>query len=368
MKLRNLAWILVPALMGAAVYAARTGDWARRFAVLRGADPVLECPRLLELGERELGEVALARFTIANRGGRELVVDEFRSNCSCSGLEREEDGEFFRLDSLRVGPHEQTEVVMRVSVQGSPGDPAQNRVSFRTNDPACRTGAIETLVSKVKAGVTTVPTSAVFGTLTAGNSARQLLDVFDGAQRPRTIERVVSLAPDRVSVQLLSLDDAVAGSAVPDLGTRIGRIEVTALGQEPGTLATDIQIYLGDERVPTVIPVSGRVEGPIEVSPATLVLPRASSAGPVYFGQCLCRSTAGKPLAVNIESVPAGISARIETEESVPSQQWIRIEWNPVQDGQDNAGVRRTVRLKTRVENHHIDVEIHVICLKKSRD
>jgi hypothetical protein len=132
-----------------------------------GSDPVLECPAIVELGDRELGEVAVARLTIANRGGRELVIEEMQSNCACSGLEREQDGKFIRLNSLRVAPREEVQLVMRVLVQGAPGGPAQSRVEFRTNDPVRPAAAIHTSVSKVKAGVNTLPTSVVFGTLLA---------------------------------------------------------------------------------------------------------------------------------------------------------------------------------------------------------
>ena len=67
---------------------------------------------------------------------------------------------------------------------------------FRTNDPDRPEVAIEASVSRVKAGVSTIPTSASFGTLSLGTKARQVLDVYDSADKPRTVEQVTSYVVD----------------------------------------------------------------------------------------------------------------------------------------------------------------------------
>lgn len=365
MKLRSLAWLLVPALIGTGAYAARAVDWHRLWAIIRGT-PVLECPAVVELGDRELGEVAVARLTIANRGARELVIDEMQSNCACSGLEREQEGKFIRLSSLRLAPNEQAELIMRVLVQGSPGSPSQSRVAFRTNDPARPSAAIDTFVSKVKAGVNTVPTSVIFGTLSAESDACIVLDVFDSAIPARSIERVAALHPDRASVRLLPLAGNLPGANRDELGALIGRLEITATTNSEGPLENDVEIYLtGERRPPTLIPVSGRVAGPVEISPSMLVLPRSSGAGKVFFGQCVCRSTAGQPLALTVASVPSGLVAQVEAIEGNPSEQIIRIEWNPADDGDSKPELRRKVELKARVEGKDVKLGVPVICIRK---
>lgn len=361
MKLRRLVWLLVPPLIGVAVYAARSGDLSRRWAIFIGSDPVLECPATVELGEQELGKVTVARFTVANRGGGELVLDEIRTNCACSGLEREKDGQFFRIESLRLGPNQQAELAMRILVQGPPGGAARNSVAFHSNDATRPQAAIEVFVSKVRAGVTTLPTSVGFGTMPIGGEARQVLDIFDGAVKPRVVERVVSTCPERVAVRLLPADGTLPESKDGSPGALIGRVEVTARGQEPGLFDGRVAIHLvGEDHPPTLIPVTGRIAAAVEVLPSLLVLPRASDAGPVYFGQCLCRSTEGKPLALTIDSTPEGFSVQVEAVENVPSQQIIRIDWKGAKEADLLQGARGTVRLRASVGGQETPLEILV--------
>lgn len=96
--------------------------------------PIAEYPNVVELGSRERGEVAVARFVVANRGRSMLVMDRFLSNCSCSGIERRRGNEFHGFEELRVAPGEEVELQFRVSVRGVPvGAEARNATTFRTN-------------------------------------------------------------------------------------------------------------------------------------------------------------------------------------------------------------------------------------------
>ncbi|MEX2175707.1 MAG: hypothetical protein WD872_15185 [Pirellulaceae bacterium] len=363
MKLRYLIWLLLPPLIGVVVYAAQSSDWGRRLAA--GAVPILECPQAIDLGERELGEVALARFTIANRGDGELLIERIESNCACSGLEREQDGKFLRITSLRIAPREETGVVLRILVQGTPGDATRNGVVFHTNDPARPIAGVEATISRVKVGVSTLPTSVVFGTLFAASEARQVLDVYDSNVPPRTIDRVTVAVPGRVSAKLLPGKEPTA-PARAELGALIGRIEVAALTNGAGPLRTDVEIHLaGERRAPTLIPVSGRVAGAVEVFPATLVLPRSSSTGPVYFAECFCQSTAGKPLSLAVDSLPADLVAEINPIAGKPYEQVLRIEWKPDREAPADSAARK-LRLMAQVDGHDVaPVEITVICLRK---
>lgn len=366
MKWRSLAWIVAPALIVLAAYGGNSYYWRRQWTIFRGTDPVLECPGLIELGERELGEIAIARLTIANRGGRELVIDELDSNCACSGLEREQGGEFVRLSSLRLAPHEEVELVMRVSVQGLPGNPSQSRVTFRSNDPTHPRSAIDTWISRVKAGVTTVPTSVVFGTVAIQSAERRVLEVFDSSVKPRAVERVESLENYRVQVRLLPLGESQSPNSQRGLGALIARLEVTASTKVPGPLQTEVAIYLqGESRPPTLIPVNGRVMAPVEVSPSILALPRSSSSGPVYFGQCVCRSSARKPFALNIDSVAEGLLVRVDDAESSASEKVVRIEWEPGHDKIGKSVRRRKVQLTAHFDEEAVPIEIPIICIGK---
>ncbi len=247
-----------------------------------------------------------------------------------------------------------------------PGGTARNSVAFRTNDATRPQAAIEVFVSKIRAGVTTLPIRVGFGTIPAGVEGRQVLDIFDGAVKPRVIERVVSTCPERVAVRLLPADGSPPEPKDGSPGAWIGRVEVTARGQEPGPIDARIAIHLvGEDLPPTLIPVTGRVAAAVEVLPSLLVLPRASDAGPVYFGQCLCRSTEGKPLTVTVDSTPAGFSVQVEAVENVPSQQIVRIDWKGAKEAEPLQGARGTVRLRARVGGQETPLEIPVMYQRK---
>ncbi len=363
MKPHYLAWAIVPALIAASVFAARRSGWSS--GIFPGTSPVLECPDMLDLGERELGEVALMRFVIGNRGGGQLEITEIQSNCTCTGLEQERDGEFVRLTSLHLSGGEKADLVMRVLVQGTPGIPNRTGVKFRTNDPDRLEMAIEALVSKVMAGVTTVPTSVIFGKLSMGEEASQVLDVFDSAKKPRAMERVASRNPNRVSVRMLPIPKDNAVPTDRRLGVRIGRVEVTAATTVPGPLTNEIEIYLqGEHRPPTVIEVSGRVAAAVEVSPSNLVLPRASNAGPIYFGECVVRGTDGKAFTLTADSPPAGLSVVLGAPAADFSQA-VRIEWDPTQDVERPPRGFPKVRLRANVEGKETIIEVGVYCRKQ---
>ncbi len=363
MKLRHFLWALVPLLIGLSVYAARRNS--RSLRTLARIGPVLECPATLDLGKRELGEVALSRFTIANRGGGQLEITGVQSNCSCSGLEQERDGRFVRLESLRLSAGEKAEVVMRVLVQGTPGIPNRTGVRFLTNDPDRPEMAIEAVVSRVMAGVTTIPTSASFGTLSLGVEGRQVLDVFDSSKKPRAMERVASRNPDRVSVRMLPVPEDHAVATDRKLGVRIGRLEVTAATTVPGPLTNEIEIYLqGEHRPPTIIEVSGRVAAAVEVLPSVLGLPRASSAGSIYFGECICRSTTGKTFTLTADSPPDGLSVVLGMPAADFSQA-VRIEWDPTLDVERPPRGFPKVRLRANVEGKETIIEVGVYCRKQ---
>src|SRR5207249_4477033 len=107
-------------LAGAVSYFVGTGQFLRAWSSILKLDPVADHPAKLDLGDHEMGDQVVTPFTIANRGGSDLLIDEIRTNCSCSGMEREQDGGFFRLESLRLKPGEEAHLVMRVSVGGVP--------------------------------------------------------------------------------------------------------------------------------------------------------------------------------------------------------------------------------------------------------
>jgi hypothetical protein len=205
MKRVRILWLLLPLLAGVSTYFVQRSGVSRYWFQKLELIPILECPDHIDLGERELGEVALAHITIRNRGGKTLIIDSIQSNCACAGLEQMRNGEPVRISSLRVNPNDEVDVVMRLLVQGSPGVTFRNGVQFRTNDPMRPTVAIEGIVSKVRSGIVAVPSAIAFGTVSAGNNPREIISVYDLSEAPRKIRRISSTNPNRASVELLGV-------------------------------------------------------------------------------------------------------------------------------------------------------------------
>jgi hypothetical protein len=364
MRVRILAWVLFPLLIGLAGYSIHSIAWGRHWAIFAKSRPVLECPQLLELGERELGEVALGRFTLKNRGGGTLVIDQVTSSCACAGLEREQDGELVRLQSLRLDSGESADLVIRVLVQGTPGNSAENIVQFHTNDPMRSVTGIRVVIAKVNAGVTSVPTSIVFGRVAVGAEAKEVVQLFDAADPPRRIERVTSHSPDRVSTRLIQPTADEVASASGTHGTLIGLVEATAISHTAGPLYADVEVHLaGQNRPPTQISVSARFVGAIELRPSMIVLPRASNKGLVFVGESLCECSIGEIVEVKVDSNVDDIKITVESVEGNGGQRLIRAEWKPADQMRSRLPKNASIRCRAILKDDEVSFDIPVLCL-----
>lgn len=361
MKGRFFRWLLAPLLVGIVAYFLTAVPQWRSWLGFAEAFPTIDYPAELDLGDREVGEIAVARYTIANRGRRELVIDGIRTNCSCTGMEREQEGKFIRVESLRIQAGDQAELVIRVSVGGVPlGAQMLNVVEFQTNDPAHPQGRIEALVRRVSGGVFTVPESVVAGTMVVGSEVRHVVEVRDTSLRPRVVGEVRSITPDRVSVRLLPEKDRPKETFQHPEGAVIGVLEVTVATDKPGSIQGAIAITLqGETRPPHNVSVVGRVAAPIEVSPTLLLLPRTSSSGPVYTATCICRSHNGKPLFVEVDSVPPGLRVEL-LETNGPCMRIIQVTADKEHNFVTGSG-RRAVRLSAKAGEDEAVLEVEVL-------
>jgi hypothetical protein len=179
-----------------------------RFALAKGGPPLVEMPAILDLGNRELGETVVVPFAIANRGGEMLVIDNVRTSCSCTGIERQEDGKFLTVERLEVNPGESAKLVMRVAIRGVPAGAATRVVVFcRTNDPTTPEARIEAVVTRVSAGVHATPKALAFGMVGVNEVIRKVIVIHDTATPPRVVDHVSTTMPGRVAAQLLPTEE-----------------------------------------------------------------------------------------------------------------------------------------------------------------
>jgi hypothetical protein len=198
---------LRPIILMGALVSAGVGFFlllgTRRVAWLSivSRDPVIDCPDAVDAGDQEVYSLAVARFRVANRGGKELLLNNIRTSCACTGFERELEGRLVRVGEVRVPSGQGVEITVRQAVNGPAGGSIRNAIYFSTNDPAVPEGRIILVVPRVRCGIDVHPWSIVCGTILAGTPVHHIVEVTDESPNPHQIERVVSSSPDRVSIR-----------------------------------------------------------------------------------------------------------------------------------------------------------------------
>lgn len=351
MKSRYALWSLACAgLFGLAFATAPDGPIFR--------PPRIDLPEEIELGERELGSIVVAPVAISNHGGRALEITEVGSNCSCSGLERQQNGDFVRIEWLTIRPGETVNLVVRVAVRGRAGEPANNEIWIRTNEIGQPTHWMRLHVTKVT-GVAVTPTQVLFGDLLPGAEGRQIVEVRDVGKQQLELLRIESTDPEQFEVRLLpvgSTDENASASS----GRLVARCEVFAKARAGGTIAGHVRFHLTrpGANVTAEVRVSGRTVPAVTATPSQIVLPRASTSGLVYHALCLCRNRLGDPLTLTVESASEGLSASVAPAEERAAIRTVRIGLDPSR----GVGEARTgkVRLKAISNGVATPVEIAV--------
>jgi hypothetical protein len=324
--------------------------------------PVAELPEVIDLGAREIGDVVVVPFSIANRGGEELVIDDIRTSCSCSGIEREIEGKFFRIESLNLNPGERSELVIRTAVRGAPvGTALHIVVYFRTNDPKIPEGRIEAVVRRVCAGVHSSPLSISFGTVSVNDNVRRVVVIRDTAEPPRAIQRLSSSIPRRVVARMLPVDEWPRDTEAQEAGAVIGCFEVLIDTTEPGEVGASVQIHLdGEMRTPDEIPVIGRVAPTVEIQPALLFLPRESSEGLIYTSTAICTSRQDEPIELFVDNAPHGVKVEI-VRQATRSIVHLRVTVDPSASPASTAVPRREIQLRARIGEQEFPLRLTVV-------
>jgi hypothetical protein len=297
--------------------------------------PILEYPTLIDVGDHDRGEVVLRRFEVRNVGHAPLELTQFRTSCSCAGVEREVDGKLQRLQSATLAPGHLVELVVRLGVAVRPGESQVVHIGFDTNDPLQRSATIDVVVPMVTGGIWAEPKAVILGTVPLGGKASQTLNLYDDGKSGRQIERVRSTNPACFEVRLVRhpRPDADHVSEVGG-GKFIAQVEVTAQTKQVGPLAGNIEVYLANEgRSPDVIPVAGQVIGPVACLPSQLVFPRRVYHESVYSAHVLCFSHNEEPISVEVLATPPGATVKVSPMPDRRDQSWLEIEYKKPNSG-----------------------------------
>jgi len=359
--IRGFFWLFVPLAVGALTVAMRSGGLQSALARWTGSAPLADFPNRIELGEQELGAVVTGRFRLANLGRGELVLNDIKANCGCSGLEAEIDGQFNPVRSVTLKQSEHCDLAIRTRVRGAAGESMTDSIQFATNDPAHTTGTIQFVVSKIKGGFVTSPAQVLFGPLPLNEPASRTLDVYDGQYPPRQVDKIVAEPSERFTVRLMPLDNKDPKRRDQAKRVLVARVEVSANTTKTGPLDGMLDITMADEkRPPDRVPVIGRVLADIEVNPPSIVLPLQSISGPIYSAKCVCRSTRARPLELALVSAPPGLSVAVSSVKDKSSLRLVQIKWEPPQGQAIHSYTPQLIHLVAETDKKQTTIEIPV--------
>jgi hypothetical protein len=156
----------------------------------------------------------------------------------------------------------------------------------------------------------------------------------------------------------------VEGSAIDNaLGILIGSIEVTVRGEIPMPLDGELAVFAANREAELLtVPVHGQIVPEVQLSPGALVLPRKSGAGLTYEGNCYCRDTRGEPFDLEPETVPPGLTVRVESPTISSSVRVIRVTMSATQRATADGQPLR-VRFRAKVGQRVVPVELPVTYL-----
>lgn len=327
-----------------------------------GSAPRLECPRTLDLGEKERGEIAIGRFHIRNSGWGTLTVSDFSTSCSCAGVEKEVEGRFFRVTTIQLSPGEEINLLVRVGVAAKPGDNQLVNVLFATNDPDHPKWQMDVIVTRVAGGYVAEPAAVVFDSFPLGKKPTQTIHLYDNGKPNRAVEEVHSTRPDHFTAILLPLSEKDEREVHQTTGKLFARIKVTVNSEVPGRIDGELQVSLKDEKHPVLpIPVLGEAVSLAEPRPSMLVLPRYVGNKSVRSGEVLIFNRYEKPIEVVVDSLPSGITAELRVISGHPDQRLLNIEWHPGAKRNQKPSSEVHVRLRVRPENEETNLEVPIL-------
>lgn len=251
------------------------------------------------------------------------------------------------------------ELVIRLVVNWPAGGTLRVNVLFQTNDPKHPDFTLTIVVPRVRGGVYTYPTSLNFGVTTIGSSARHVLEVYDDADKPRTIESAISTDEEKVRVRLIKKNGVKS-----DKGTLVGLLEVDINTKMPCEFNSWIRIALsGEIREPDLVSVTGRVAPIIDAIPAVHYLPRRSTNSLIYSSFCTLRSSNGKTFTISKITSPNGISVtEIESSGDPVGFSRLRINFDPKLGSNLVGEAPVVIKIELKIQDSIIDIGIPVYC------
>lgn len=302
---RVALWLLLPAALAVGTFAATDR---------LNANPRIDAPEILELGEFDDNTHTGIDLPVSNTGVHPLELSQFEVSCSSCihvGV-RQKEGGTPSPSSVTVSPGEAAPLIARITVTGSPSMPFSGFIAFRTNDPQRPRVSIR-LAAKVRGRWQSVPDRVSLNRVEVGSApAGTMVRLFDSAlTQPRMFGRVEVEPTGLFQVSFAPATDLLPpGQKMSTHGAWVGDCTVTPVASLPaGPIHATLKCYPAQADAPALeVPLSALLVPRVEATPSELFLPRRSESGPIYQAECVCRGPLGKATAVTPGAVPEGIT------------------------------------------------------------
>lgn len=327
-----------------------------RDATDSNALPAIQYPEVIEIAPSEHGSIAIGRFVMANSGSADLIVKDFRTSCSCAGVEIDQQGELRQLVQYRIKPGERAELLVRINVAASPGASQMVQIRFSTNDPEIPVGSIAVMIPRVLGGVFAEYSTVLLGELQQGADTNYKLRLYDNGIWMRGVSAIRSSHPERFEVTYHPAESGEVGDDRSGVGRLHGRVTIRPICNRLGRLDGHIVIeYAGENRAPDHIQVFGEVIGPVSSLPDTIVLPRYVNGSPQHTADVLLSNRDGDSILVEPMLAPAGVTFTVISDAADPSKAIVRINSIPSSSPRSASAVCQ-VSVRVRTQKHGVIV------------
>src|SRR5437763_9945718 len=103
-RLLHCMILMVAIALGLLSFELKAGGIRSLLVPAFRGDARIEYPSRLDLGDVEVSRVIRTRLTVRNIGGADLVIDDIKSSCACTGLWREDAGNWVAVQSIAIPP------------------------------------------------------------------------------------------------------------------------------------------------------------------------------------------------------------------------------------------------------------------------
>ncbi|MBN2053650.1 DUF1573 domain-containing protein [bacterium] len=232
---------------------------------------------LFDLGEVKHGTKPSHRFIFTNKGDRDLVITEIRSNCGCltsTGID------------APIPPGGEGYIDITFNTERFSGRTTKNS-TVSSNDPGTPRITLS-ITADIKVSFATNPSSLHLGRFSKQDSITKRVMVISDQPETVRITGIESSSPN-VTAELETLEAPESGM---EMGTKLAVMISVKPGMAPGRLQETISIHTNIEDVPVYnLLVTGQIRGDVMVKPSLITFKRAGEMTPQDYERSVEIST-----------------------------------------------------------------------------